>query len=178
MAAVKKIDNEGLLNAAYELVRREGIAALSARKLASEASCSTQPIYENFSGMSKVVEITVQRMNEAFSELAKKTSEQECAEYSKKAIAVCEYAEKEKALFRYFVVDNSKGMRLLSNKWGAEWLRSAYEVSDDKIEKIDTAMNNYILGKAFLTNSGYEKFDTEKITQEINEYLEYLVKKA
>ena len=48
MAAIKKIDNECLLNAAYDLVRREGLASLSARRLAVAASCSTQPIYENF----------------------------------------------------------------------------------------------------------------------------------
>ena len=51
MAAVKKINKEGILEAAYNLARREGIAAITARKLAKEISCSTQPIYENFVDM-------------------------------------------------------------------------------------------------------------------------------
>lgn len=42
MAAVKKINKEGILEAAYNLARREGIAAITARKLAKEISCSTQ----------------------------------------------------------------------------------------------------------------------------------------
>ena len=46
MAAVKKINKEGILEAAYNLARREGIAAITARKLAKEISCSTQPIYD------------------------------------------------------------------------------------------------------------------------------------
>ena len=54
MAAVKKINKEGILEAAYNLARREGIAAITARKLAKEISCSTQPIYENFVDMADV----------------------------------------------------------------------------------------------------------------------------
>lgn len=96
MAAIKKIDNEGLLNAAYDLVRREGISALSARKLAAAASCSTQPIYENFSGMGKVIEITTQRMNDEFAELVKNVGEQVNAEYFRQGIIVCRYASEEK----------------------------------------------------------------------------------
>ena len=38
MAAVKKINKEGILEAAYNLARREGIAAITARKLAKEIS--------------------------------------------------------------------------------------------------------------------------------------------
>ena len=60
MAAVKKINKEGILEAAYNLARREGIAAITARKLAKEISCSTQPIYENFVDMGAVIEITTE----------------------------------------------------------------------------------------------------------------------
>jgi len=106
MAAIKKIDNECLLNAAYDLVRREGLASLSARRLAVAASCSTQPIYENFSGMSKVIEITTQRMNDAFAELVSTVGKQENAGYAKQGIEICRYADEERVLFRHFVTDN------------------------------------------------------------------------
>lgn len=175
MAAVKKIDNEGLLNAAYELVRREGLSALSARKLAIAASCSTQPIYENFSGMDKVVEITTQRINEAFAEVVEAAGTQENASYGIRGVVACRYADEEKVLFRHFVVDNSRGNELLDNKWAAGLLEKTYAVSTDDVKIIDSLMRNYILGKAFLVNSGYEKFDAEKIEREIDQYLEYAV---
>lgn len=177
MAAIKKIDNEGLLNAAYDLVRREGLAALSARKLAIAASCSTQPIYENFSGMSKVIEITTQRMNDAFAELVRTVGKQENAGYAKQGIEICRYAEDERVLFRHFVVDNSRGMEMLDNKWTLEMLKETYGVSGEQAEKADQAMKDYILGKAFLVNSGYEEFDADKIEQDINVYLEFVLKK-
>ena len=69
MAAVKKINKEGILEAAYNLARREGIAAITARKLAKEISCSTQPIYENFVDMGAVIEITTERINEVYGSL-------------------------------------------------------------------------------------------------------------
>lgn len=177
MAAIKKIDNEGLLNAAYDLVRREGISALSARKLAVAASCSTQPIYENFSGMGKVIEITTQRMNEAFADLVRTVGEQANAEYFRQGIMVCRYASEEKNLFRYFAVDKSRGMDMLSNKWSVGLLQERRGLSDEQAESVDSAMRNYILGKAFLVNSGYERFDADEIEQDIKSYLEFAISK-
>lgn len=177
MAAIKKIDNEGLLNAAYDLVRREGISALSARKLAAAASCSTQPIYENFSGMGKVIEITTQRMNDEFADLVKNVGEQVNAEYFRQGIIVCRYALEEKNLFRYFIMDKSQGMTMLKNEWSVRLLRERNDISDEQAESVDLAMKNYILGKAFLVNSGYEKFDAKEIEQDIKAYLEIALDK-
>ena len=177
MAAIKKIDNECLLNAAYDLVRREGLASLSARRLAVAASCSTQPIYENFSGMSKVIEITTQRMNDAFAELVSTVGKQENAGYAKQGIEICRYADEERVLFRHFVADNSRGMEMLDNKWNSEMLKEIYGVGGDQTEKVDRAMKDYILGKAFLINAGYEKFDADKIERDVNAYLEFAINK-
>ena len=43
-----RISREDILNAAFELVRREGQAALNVRTLARRLNCSTQPILYNF----------------------------------------------------------------------------------------------------------------------------------
>ena len=52
---------EQILERAYELVRAQGIDALSARTLAAALGCSTQPLYRTFGGMAQLREAVVQR---------------------------------------------------------------------------------------------------------------------
>ena len=49
MPAVKKINKEDIIKAGVEIVRKEGITNLNARKIASSLNCSTQPIYYLYS---------------------------------------------------------------------------------------------------------------------------------
>lgn len=49
-----RFTREAVLNAAYQLVRREGAAALNARAVAKELGGSTQPIFRIFSGMEEL----------------------------------------------------------------------------------------------------------------------------
>ncbi len=49
-----RFSREDVLNAAYQLVRREGPNALNARAVAKELGGSTQPIFRLFSGMEEL----------------------------------------------------------------------------------------------------------------------------
>jgi len=49
-----RFSREAVLNAAYQLVRREGPGALNARAVARELGGSTQPIFRLFSGMEEL----------------------------------------------------------------------------------------------------------------------------
>ena len=115
MAAVKKINKEGILEAAYNLARREGIAAITARKLAKEISCSTQPIYENFVDMGAVIEITTERINEVYGSLKTSLCKKENADYVSQTTIVCEFADSERVLFRQLVADNDSGHGLFKD---------------------------------------------------------------
>ena len=50
MPAKKIITKKQILEAAVNIVRQSGIAALNVRTLAQACKCSTQPIYLSFSG--------------------------------------------------------------------------------------------------------------------------------
>ena len=45
MPAIKKINKEDIINASVEIVRKEGITGLNARKIAKNLGCSTQPLH-------------------------------------------------------------------------------------------------------------------------------------
>lgn len=51
MPAKKQITKSMILNAALELLKREGYAHVNIKQLSKELGCSTQPIYLSFSGM-------------------------------------------------------------------------------------------------------------------------------
>lgn len=59
------IRRETILDAAYELARRGGLDALSARAVATEIGCSTQPIYRVFGSMEKLREAVFERAVES-----------------------------------------------------------------------------------------------------------------
>ena len=48
------ITRQQVLDAAFELVRREGLAALSARRVARQLGCSTQPVYRAYRSMEQL----------------------------------------------------------------------------------------------------------------------------
>ena len=64
MPPVVRFSRESVLDAAYQLIRREGPSALNARAVARELGGSTQPIFRLFSGMDElkqaVIEMTLQ----------------------------------------------------------------------------------------------------------------------
>lgn len=59
-----KITKQQIIDISFEIVRKEGIEALNARKLAKELNCSVQPIFSNFNNMDDLKESLYQKINE------------------------------------------------------------------------------------------------------------------
>lgn len=55
-----RFSREAVLNAAYQLIRREGPGALNARAVAKELGGSTQPIFRLFSGMDELQKAVIE----------------------------------------------------------------------------------------------------------------------
>jgi AcrR family transcriptional regulator len=179
MAAIKKIEKDVILNAAFQLVRKEGLESLSARKLAKEIECSTQPIYENFHDMGEIRDYTIGQMEELYDSLRTKLNEKEYADYGKQGMAVYEFAQNEKTLFKHFVTntERSKKNELLSETSSLDMLVNDYGFDEDKARLIDGQMKRYILGTAFLLDGGYVTMNEERMKAEINNYFEFLTGK-
>lgn len=54
MPAVKKVPREEIVDAAVEVLREGGAAAINARSVAKKLGCSTQPIYLSFRSMDEL----------------------------------------------------------------------------------------------------------------------------
>ncbi len=66
MAAIRKINREDILNASIEIIKKEGIQKLNARRIAKELGCSTQPIFYIYSNMNEVKEDLLKEISTIF----------------------------------------------------------------------------------------------------------------
>ena len=53
MPARKKIEKENIIDTCLKIIRKEGIDALNARKVAKALGCSTQPLFYYYENMNK-----------------------------------------------------------------------------------------------------------------------------
>lgn len=176
MAATKKISKEGILEAAFNLVRQEGIDSLSARRLAKAIPCSTQPIYENFKDMGVIRDYTLDRMESVYKEVTDKIQDKDNAEYSRFGLDVIEFADRDRKLFRYFVVEDTavRDEKFLENTHSVDWLIDQYGMTIDAAEAVDREMKYYIMGMALLVNTGKMSLDRTEIVKKIDDYLKYI----
>lgn len=68
MPRVASVTKERLIAAAVELLEKEGIEEVTARKVAKYAGCSTQPIFKSYKGMNELIADVVNSSADAFKE--------------------------------------------------------------------------------------------------------------
>lgn len=66
MVRTKKIFRNHILEGAYVLVLEQGFQHFHARNIAKQLSCSTQPIYREFSNLLELKEALTDRVNDKF----------------------------------------------------------------------------------------------------------------
>lgn len=114
MSAKVKIKKEDLLKGAIKIIRTKGIEELSARNLAKECECSTQPIFRLFENM----EDLKNTVYEDVYEIQKKyltNGEKHQVPFIGIGLSYIEFATKEKNLFKFlFMSTSSKYNNILS----------------------------------------------------------------
>lgn len=69
MPPTREVSREAVLDAALDIVREEGLTAVTARSVAARLHCSTQPIYSLFSGMPELANAVYEKALKAALEL-------------------------------------------------------------------------------------------------------------
>ena len=90
-----------LLNAAVEIVRKDGADALNARTIAAALGCSTQPIFSNFATMQALKQAVVKRANTLCEDYIQREIKSGIyPAYKATGMAYIRFAKEEKELFR------------------------------------------------------------------------------
>ena len=165
MARKETITKQMIIDGAFDLLRKEGIEAVTARKLAAHIGCSTQPLFRVYENMEEL-------LAELF-ELARKEYENFCNEsgnsYSTPFVALgmnyINFAKKEQNIFKLLFLssDNNHTLyELINGNENAFVMKEVKKIPNldmDKLETIFTKVFIFMHGMAGLTITG--EFDLD-----------------
>ncbi len=115
MAPRAKVRREDIADAAFRLVRREGIAKLTAKALAAEAGCSTQPVFWYFSGMEEVVKEVTARAKAMFAESLRKKRDG-VNPFKTVGLNYIYFAKEESEIFKMLYMSGNAGDGLMNDE--------------------------------------------------------------
>ena len=141
-----------ILDEAFEIVRNEGLQVLTARKIARNLGCSTQPVYSAFGSMQALQDAVLQKAR-AYAIEYLLQGQQEGEEFLSMGMQYFRFARKEKVLFRLlFLVGEMaltlEKMRELSAPLIERMKQDAFvqALSEDRLKRIGRDMWIYTHG--------------------------------
>lgn len=166
--AKKVITRDIILNAAFELVRKEGAAALSIRSIARACDCSTQPIYFSFKSIDEIKDEICEMAMEYFNEyLLKVVAEKNYPEYKAIGMAYVKFAHDESELFKYVFMSKP---RIKYDSVDASFeasvgiIKKTLNISDEAARKLHLEMWIFGHGIATMYITDYLDFDLDTVS--------------
>lgn len=175
MPAVKKVPREEIVDAAVEVLREGGAAALNARSVAKKLGCSTQPIYLSFRSMDELKDAMTQRAIELHTQHVREwlnildadgSCYREHSHYNSFGMGFVKFAAEEKHLFRWLYLDGVqpeqyKNDVLLSDIIAA--IVNEYGYTEETARRLHQDMAYYSYGLAIMANTGHLKLTDEEL---------------
>ncbi|MBQ3792742.1 MAG: TetR/AcrR family transcriptional regulator [Lachnospiraceae bacterium] len=171
------ITKNEILRCAFELAREEGIAEVTARKLANKVGCSTQPIFRAYHNMDEVLgdvmDHSIRFFERFYAEYPRETAE---VPFLNLGMAYIGFAKEEKNLFHMMFLREGHGGRSLYeliNGVGGNVMREiqlAKSLGCPDPEGLFMKMWIFIHGAASMTITGdydLNRDDTRKMIQEV-----------
>ena len=95
-----RISKEMILDAAFEIVRKDGMEKLSNRELANKLNCSIRPIYYQFENVEEMQKELYLKIEQYFYKFILENMVEEIPKYKQVGINYIKFAKKEKKLFQ------------------------------------------------------------------------------
>lgn len=134
-----RFTREAVMNAAYQLIRREGAGALNARAVAKELGGSTQPIFRLFSGMEELKQAVTELALTTWKDKLKERLQSSRFPYLSIGMSFLLFARDEPELFRLLfmrdrVTDGSCTDYNIS--WGVPLIENSVKVDAETATKL------------------------------------------
>lgn len=167
MPAIKKVSKEAIIDAAVEVLREGGAAAINARSVAKKLGCSTQPIYLSFQNMDELKAAMTQRAialhnRHVRDSLRVHEDSGSCysqySRYSSYGMGFVKFAAEEKHLFRWLYLDGEQFAPYQDDVLLPEIIAamvSEYGYTEELAGKLHRDMAYYSYGLAILANTGH-----------------------
>ncbi len=170
-----------ILTAAFEIVRKDGFGALTARSVAKQLNCSVRPAYDAFGSMDELKKEVAEKVKEKVNNMIygyRKTGRP----FFDLGLGYVYTAHTEPVLFRAFYSESMLGQNLndLSpDDLAVQALRRELgdsQVSDEQLMSIAINSWIYVYGLASFIASGTLAYDEAKIERRFVEIWEHILK--
>lgn len=168
----EKVSKVTVTDKAFAMTREYGFKEVTARKLAQELGCSTQPIFRAYENMDELRSEIFYMSTEFFNEkiLAKKSRTKPL--YLTVALTYIELARSERNLFELIASIDDFGSQTIEEfldkeEWKAivDNLPDTQKLSDDKKKELFMMLWMFVHGLASLIVSGRVSFSEKKIKE-------------
>ena len=161
-----KISKDMILDAAFEIVRKDGMEKLSNRELASKLKCSIRPIYYQFENVEEMQKELYLKIEQYFYKFILDNMVKEIPKYKQVGINYIKFAKKEKKLFQtLFMSDTGLTPDAFVSKAGEDYkeiekfIKISANIKEEDIKDFHTKMWIFCHGIATLVAN-----DTIKLT--------------
>ena len=161
-----RISKDMILDAAFEIVRKDGMEKLSNRELASKLKCSIRPIYYQFENVEEMQKELYLKIEQYFNKFILDNMVEEIPKYKQVGINYIKFAKKEKKLFQtLFMTDVGLTPDAFVSKAGEDYkeiekfIKISANIKEEDIKDFHTKMWIFCHGIATLVAN-----DTIKLT--------------
>lgn len=152
-----KISKDMILEAAFEIVRQDGIEKLSNRELANKLKCSIRPIYYQFQNVEEMQKELYLKIEKYFYKFLMDNMVDDIPKYKQIGINYIKFAKKEKKLFQtLFMSEFGLTPNAFISKVGEDYkeieklIKISANLKDDDIKEFHTKMWIFCHGIATL----------------------------
>lgn len=181
MPAKIKVSREDIVSAAVELVRRESSAALSARSVAAELKCSTQPIFSNFPNMEGLYTAVIAAAWELY--IGRTSADMNSGRYppyKASGMSYIRFAVDEPNLFRLlFMRDRIADGDADMITYPEEVMQAIMQytgMSEEAARHFHYEMWVFVHGLAVMYVTGFSKYDEESVSGMVSDIYQGLLK--
>ncbi len=171
-----KFSRDEIIAAAYEIVRKEGKSALTARSLATALGTSTAPIFTAFESIDALTDAVLARAKEKYdTHLAEGLSHP--IPFKGAGLAHIRFAKEEPLLFRFLFVEQEDPAPMRHYLPGENEnerlvraaLESGYGYGTEEARRLYNHLSIYVHGLAMLYAFGHCVFSDEDVSQMLTE---------
>ena len=177
-----RISKDMILDAAFEIVRQDGMEKLSNRELANRLKCSIRPIYYQFENVEEMQKELYTKIEKYFYKFLLDNMVKEIPRYKQVGINYIKFAKQEKKLFQtLFMSDTGLTPDAFVSKDGddyeeiAKLIKISTNLKDNDIKDFHTKMWIFCHGIATLVANGTIKLTDNQIQELLSSQFQALM---
>ncbi len=169
-----KFTKETVIQAALDIVREQGFAALTARGLATALGSSAKPIFGLFNSMEDVQNAVLQAANELYQAYIRKDmAADNYPPYKASGMAYIRFAKEEKELFKLLFMRDRTGESIAENREEIRPLLNLIMtnlgISENDAYRLHLEMWLYVHGIATMLATGYLCWDMSFVNEALTD---------